>query len=263
MDMPVRKALGWLGGFPWKRASQWAGAGAIVVTVIVQLGLADRSGRPAPPGPEPAPTGPALTPPSSGLTPPGPSLAPPSPSIRAPGPSLIPPGPSLAPPNPSLAPPAPSSPTGRSASSGLAPAFSERGVLDGQPLTSARLRGKDVLLFFGRSVGCRICKEQIQALQLLQAELRPKGMTLVDVTADDAPALRRALVRLRIATPTISDPDGGMSSAYGPAGQSTSGDGAGHSFVLLDRAGRVRWSQDYPMIYVPPGQLLVAISRNG
>jgi peroxiredoxin len=209
--MPLRKARAWLDRFPWKRAGRWAAAGAILVTVAIQLALA--SSEPGHPRPKNPGAGAANT-------------------------------------NPTRA--------GR-ADGGLAPAFSEQGVLNGQPLTSARLRGKNVLLFFGRSVRCATCLEQLRSLQRIQRELRLDGVLLVDVTADNAEILRQAVERYRIAAPTISDFDRAMSSAYGALGHGTPAGAGGHTFVLLDRSGRIGWRHDYPMVYVPPQRLLAEI----
>lgn len=206
--MPPRKARPRLSRFPLKRASCWAAAGAIVVTVAIQLALASEPGH-------------------LRLKSPGPK----SPSAEAVSP------------NPS----------------GLAPAFSEQGVLNGQPLTSARLRGKNVLLFFGRSVRCRTCLEQLRSLQRIQRELRLEGVLLVDITADNAETLRQAVERYQIAAPTISDFDRAMSSAYGALGHGTPAGAGGHTFVLVDRSGRIGWRHDYPMVYVPPQRLLAEI----
>jgi hypothetical protein len=51
-----------------------------------------------------------------------------------------------------------------------------------------------------------------------------------------------------------------MSTAYGTLGQ---GNTDGHTFVLLDRAGRIRWRRDYTTMYVPPNQLFTAIPNIG
>jgi peroxiredoxin len=148
-------------------------------------------------------------------------------------------------------------------SSGPAPAFSERDVLTGSPVTSAGLRGHNVLLFFSEGVMCQACFEQIQSLQQRASELRSHGLTLINITTDSPEVLRQAVQEYHITTPMISDQEGTMSTAYGALGQGMHPNTDGHTFVLLDRAGRIRWRRDYTTMYVPPNQLFTAIPNIG
>ncbi len=152
-----------------------------------------------------------------------------------------------------------SAPASARVSSGLAPAFSEQDVLTGRPITSAGLRGHDVLLFFSEGVMCQACFEQIQSLEQRAAELRSRGLTLVNITTDSPEVLRQAVQEYRIKTPMISDQSAQMSTAYGALGQGMHPNTDGHTFVLLDRSGRIRWRRDYTTMYVPPDQLFAAV----
>ena len=138
-----------------------------------------------------------------------------------------------------------SEPAGARVSSGPAPAFSERDVSSGAPITSAGLRGKNVLLFFSEGVMCQACFEQIQSLEQRSADLRKRDLTLVNVTTDPPDVLREAVSGYGIETPMISDESRDMSSAYGAIGQGMHPDTDGHTFVLIDRGGRIRWRRDY------------------
>jgi peroxiredoxin len=155
--------------------------------------------------------------------------------------------------------PKPAVPASARVSSGVGPAFSQRDVLTGRPITSAGLRGHDVLLFFSEGVMCQACFEQIQSLQQRATELRSHGLTLINITTDSPEVLRQAVQEYHINTPMISDQEGTMSTAYGALGQGMHPNTDGHTFVLLDRAGRIRWRRDYTTMYVPPNQLLTAI----
>ncbi len=148
-----------------------------------------------------------------------------------------------------------SEPAGGRVSSGLAPAFSEQDVYSGAPITSAGLRGKNVLLFFSEGVMCQACFEQIQSLQQRSAELHKRGLALVSITTDPPDVLREAVSGYGIETPMISDESHEMSSAYGAIGQGMHPDTDGHTFVLLDGAGRIRWRKDYTAMFIPPNQL--------
>lgn len=152
----------------------------------------------------------------------------------------------------------PSAAPGRS---GAAPAFSERDAVSGRPLTNAALRGRNVLLFFSEGVMCQACFVQIQSLQARAAQLRARGLTLVTISTDSTAMLRQAASQYGITTALVSDEDGDMSTAYGAIGRGMHPNTDGHTFVLLDRAGRIRWRRDYTTMYVPPDKLLAAIPK--
>ena len=145
--------------------------------------------------------------------------------------------------------------------SGPAPTFSERDVVSGRPITSAGLRGTNVLLFFSEGVMCQACFEQIQSLELRAAELQGRGLTLVNITTDPPDVLRQAVEQYGIKTPMISDQTGVMSKSYSAIGQGMHPNTDGHTFVLVDRGGRIRWRRDYATMFVPPNKLLAAIPK--
>ena len=142
-----------------------------------------------------------------------------------------------------------------------APGFAEEDVVTGRPVTSADLRGRNVLLFFSEGVMCQACFQQIQALQARANELQRRGLVLVNVTTDPPGILRQAAEAYGITTPLVSDEDRDMSRAYDVLGQGMHPDTAGHTFVLVDPAGQIRWRRDYTTMYVPPQDLLAAIPR--
>jgi peroxiredoxin len=108
---------------------------------------------------------------------------------------------------------------------------------------------------------CQACFEQIQSLEQSAAELKSRGLTLVNITTDPPDVLRQAVTQYGITTPMISDQGGDMSTAYGAIGQGMHPNTDGHTFVLIDRAGRIRWRRDYTTMFVPPDELLAAIPR--
>lgn len=145
--------------------------------------------------------------------------------------------------------------------SGKAPGFSERDAVTGQPVTSRGLLGQNVLLFFSEGVMCQACFEQIQSLQARASDLKRRGLVLVNITTDPPGALRDAASAYGITTPLVSDEDRNMSGAYGVLGQGMHPDTAGHTFVLVDGRGQIRWRRDFKTMYVPPQQLLGEIPR--
>ena len=145
-----------------------------------------------------------------------------------------------------------------------APAFDERDVISGQAISSAALRGKNVLLFFSEGIMCQACFQQIQALEARDADLKRRGLVLVNITNDKAGDAQQAAATYRLSTPLIADEDRDMSSAYDVLGQGMHPNTAGHTFILVDRAGIIRWRRDYwlgsdPTMYVKPDKLFADI----
>lgn len=147
-----------------------------------------------------------------------------------------------------------------------APAFDERNVITGEPVSSDVLRGKNVLLFFSEGIMCQACFEQIQALEARAADLKQRGLVLVNITNDAAGDALKAAETYRLSTPLIADEDRDMSGAYDVLGQGMHPNTAGHTFILVDGKGVIRWRRDYwlgssPTMYVRPDQLLADIPK--
>jgi len=147
-----------------------------------------------------------------------------------------------------------------------APAFDETNAITGEPVSSDSLRGKNVLLFFSEGVMCQACFQQIQALEAREAELKQRGLVLVNITNDRAGDAQQAAATYRLSTPLIADEDRNMSSAYNVLGQGMHPNTAGHTFILVDRAGIIRWRRDYwlgsdPTMYVKPDKLFADIPK--
>ena len=143
----------------------------------------------------------------------------------------------------------------------MAPGFDEQDVISGQPVSSAGLRGKTTLLFFSEGVMCEACLEQITALQDRSADLAARGLVLVSITTDPPDVLRQVSEAYGITTPMISDENRDMSLAYDVIGApgAMHSDRPGHTFVLVDGQGVIRWRRDYTRMYVPPDELFAAL----
>lgn len=144
------------------------------------------------------------------------------------------------------------------------PAFSERDVRSGRPITDRSLRGK-TLLFFSEGVMCQACLEQIKGLERIGSELAKREITLVSVTPDSAADLEQAVRLYGIRTPMIADPDRSMSAAFNTLGRGMHGDAPGHAFALIEK-GRVRAYRDYWLapdrtMYVDPERILADLPR--
>jgi len=142
------------------------------------------------------------------------------------------------------------------------PAFSERSVETGQPISSKSVYGK-TLLFFSEGVMCQACFEQIRGLESFGAELHRRGIQLISITPDTPGDLKQAISQYGITTPMIADDDRTMSEAFNTLGQGMHGDTPGHAFALIDK-GKVLWYRDYWLppsrsMYVEPAKLLADI----
>lgn len=145
-----------------------------------------------------------------------------------------------------------------------APSFSETSLLTGEPVSNETLRGKNVLLFFSEGVMCQACFEQMKALEQSSAELEKRSLTLVMVTNDEAPVMRKAAELYELKSLLVSDEDRTMTAAFDALDQGMHENTAGHTFFLLDRRGVIRWRRDYwlganPTMYVRPAELFAAI----
>ena len=93
-------------------------------------------------------------------------------------------------------------------------------------------------------------------------------MAIVSVTANTPEQTRAAAEELRITVPHLSDADMAVSRAYGVLRWATSRGTPGHTFVLVDKTGTVRWLQDYGAkenggrMYVPLDELYEAASSH-
>jgi peroxiredoxin len=91
---------------------------------------------------------------------------------------------------------------------------------------------------------------------------------LLSISPDSLEAWAQWVDAYGVETPVLSDAENRVANAYGvmrwgmPTGE------PGHTFVLVDREGRVRWIQDYGapenggLMYVEPQELTAEIERH-
>jgi peroxiredoxin len=136
-----------------------------------------------------------------------------------------------------------------------APDF-ELASTDGNPVSLADHRGHDVLLYFSEGVGCDACFYQQAKIEAEQQRFTDAGLTVVPVVVNPAPEVRRELDRFGLTTPFLIDPDRSVSAAYDTIGRGHHADLPGHSFILVDREGNMRWRMDEPSMFVEPARLV-------
>lgn len=116
-------------------------------------------------------------------------------------------------------------------------------------------------LYFSEGVGCDACFYQQARIEAEQGRFSDAGLTVVPVVVNPADAVRRELARFRLATPFLVDPDRAVSAAYDTLGRGHHPGPPGHSFVLVDRDGNLRWRTDEPSMFVEPAGLVAAATR--
>jgi peroxiredoxin len=155
------------------------------------------------------------------------------------------------------------SPAGNRLARGPAPTFAATDVVSGRVLTSSYFKNRDTLLFFSEGVMCQSCLEQIQSLEGISGQLTRRHLSLVSITPDSPAELRQAAASYKIHTPLLTDESRRMSTAYDVLGLGMHADMPGHTFILVDSHGVIRWRHDYTKMYVPTGELMKAIPKIG
>jgi peroxiredoxin len=127
---------------------------------------------------------------------------------------------------------------------------------DGTTVSLADHRGHDVLLYFSEGVGCDACFYQQAKIEAEQQRFTDAGLTVVPVVVNPAADVRRELDRFGLTTPFLIDPDRSVSVAYDTIGRGHHADLPGHSFILVDGDGNMRWRMDEPSMFVEPARLV-------
>lgn len=120
-----------------------------------------------------------------------------------------------------------------------------------------------VLLFFQEGVMCPPCWQQMRDLQADSAKLQALDVALVTLAVDPLPMLVDNAVRERVSgMALVSDANARVSAQYQTMYTSMmTGQRPGHTFVLIDRAGIIRWRRDFKEMYVPDDQVLNPVAQ--
>ena len=140
-----------------------------------------------------------------------------------------------------------------SATTRVAPDFT-LATTSGTNVSLAALRGKNVLLYFSEGAGCQAC-----LVQMAQIEKDPRfaaeGLTVLPIVMNSKDEITADMVANGVRTPFLLD-DGTVSTAYGTIGKGMHAGLPGHSFVLIDKAGKQRWYGEYPSMFLSTTRLL-------
>jgi peroxiredoxin len=127
---------------------------------------------------------------------------------------------------------------------------------DGSTVSLADHRGHDVLLYFNEGVGCDACFYQQARIEAEQQRFDDAGLVVLPVVVNSAEQVRPELQRFGLRTPYLIDADRRVSAAYDTIGRGHHADLPGHSFVLVDGGGKLRWRLDEPSMFVEPERLV-------
>ena len=97
------------------------------------------------------------------------------------------------------------------------------------------------------------------------ARFQQLGVTLLSISPDSTNDWAEQAEEFAITTPTLSDADNRVASRYDVLQWAAATGEPGHTFILVDEHGTVRWIRDYGapqnggLMYVAPDQLLPEI----
>lgn len=132
----------------------------------------------------------------------------------------------------------------------------------------ASVRGQRALLYFEEGIMCQPCWDQLRDIESSIDRFRALGIeSVVTITTDPIDALKQKAAMEGLSMPVLSDPDLSVSKAYdtnsyGMMGRSRNG----HTFIVLDKDGRILWRADYGgapkyTMYVPVRNLIADLRR--
>jgi peroxiredoxin Q/BCP len=140
--------------------------------------------------------------------------------------------------------------------------------VDGGTFTLSAYRGKaSVLLFFNEGLSCAPCLNQMSDLDQLNQQFTNLDVIVVSITGDSVNLLSSwAHSSGPQSGKVLSDQSLAVSKMYDMLGSDKSmmpGMAPGHSFVLVDKSGMIKWRQDYGpgVMYVPNDQVIAAVRR--
>jgi len=118
----------------------------------------------------------------------------------------------------------------------------------------AALRGNNVLLYFSEGAGCQACLVQMSQIEK-DPNFAKEGLKVVPIVMNTREQITADMAANGVRTPFLLD-DGTVSKAYGTLGKGMHAELPGHSFVLVDKAGKQRWYGEYPSMFLSTTDLL-------
>lgn len=137
---------------------------------------------------------------------------------------------------------------------------------DGKNIRLSGLLGKNVLLFFNEGLMCYpACWDQITAFGQ-DNQFTAANTVVLNITIDPQPQWQQAVAKMpKLASATVLlDTDKTVSNKYGVTTLDSSmhrGQFPGHTYVLIDKKGIVRFQLDDPTMAIRNKQLLEEIAK--
>lgn len=145
----------------------------------------------------------------------------------------------------------------------VAPTFKLQSTSGGTFDLSSYVGKEPVLLYFQEGLTCQPCWDQMVALQKDLSAFRALGITtIVSITNDPYDQLKQKALDEALSIPVLADEGGSVSNAYGTLRYGMMmGMNPGHTFILVDKDGRIAWRADYGgppkyTMYLPPQTIL-------
>jgi peroxiredoxin len=140
--------------------------------------------------------------------------------------------------------------------------------VEGETFTLSSYRGRaNVLLFFNEGLSCAPCLNQMTELDQLNQQFAGVNVVAVSITGDSATLLASwAQASGPQYSKVLSDQSLVVSRMYDMLGPNVSmmpGSAPGHSFILVNKEGRIVWRQDYgPFnMNVPNDEIIASVKR--
>ena len=120
----------------------------------------------------------------------------------------------------------------------------------------------NVLLFFNEGLGCAPCLQQIKELNSDYSTFKDNNVVVVAISTDSLSGLKQwAQVNGINHIVLLSDQNLSVDTTYHTLGSNVSmmpETKAGHTFVLVDKSGTIKWRDDYgpDVMYVPDNEII-------
>ena len=136
---------------------------------------------------------------------------------------------------------------------------------NGKTVSLKDYQGKNVLLYFQEGVMCQPCWKQIGSMQKNSDLFNQIGTEIVTIGVDSASTWGPILKAEGVTTiPVLIDDDRIVSGAYGVLSMPSQmhSDRPGHTFILVDKDGKIAWIGDYPTMRVTDEEILNSIKQS-
>lgn len=131
----------------------------------------------------------------------------------------------------------------------------------GQRVALSDYSGRNVVIYFSEGVGCDACFSQMSELEADQQRFDKLGISMVAIMVNSPEEIARDATRFGIRMPILVDGSKQVSEDYDVLGRGMHAGLPGHSFVLVDASGSIRWRKDYPSMFVGAAELGDELSR--